>query len=216
MFFYLLAQMVGAGVLIQALAGIDFAWSVALTGTFMVVYVIFGGMLATTWVQIIKAGLLMSAGVVITVLVLARTGLNLFSDAKAQTEAGDAYLKPGLMHPDAINGISFGLAFLLGTAGLPHILVRFFTVPDARAARKSVGWAVLLIGLFYVMIMVIGVGRGRSSGAAPRRPARAATSRSRCWWRSLAAARARSAATSSSPSSARSRSRRSSRSWPGS
>ena len=123
----------------------------------MVVYVIFGGMLATTGADH-QGGLLMTCGVVITVLVLARTGLNLFSDAKAQTEAGAAYLKPGLMHPDAINGISFGLAFLLGTAGLPHILVRFFTVPDARAARKSVGWAVLLIGLFYVMIMVIGVG----------------------------------------------------------
>ena len=157
-FFYLLAQMVGAGVVIQALAGIDFAWSVVLTGTFMVVYVIFGGMLATTWVQIIKAGLLMACGVVITVLVLAKTGFNLFDRAIAQHEAGSGFLKPGLMHADTINGISFGLAFLLGTAGLPHILIRFFTVPDARAARRSVGWAVLLIGLFYVMIMIIGVG----------------------------------------------------------
>jgi cation/acetate symporter len=157
-FFYLLAQMVGAGVVIQALAGIDFAWSVVLTGTFMVVYVIFGGMLATTWVQIIKAGLLMVCGVVITVLVLAKLGPDLFSRAVAQHSAGDGFLKPGLMHADTINGISFGLAFLLGTAGLPHILIRFFTVPDARAARRSVGWAVLLIGLFYVMIMVIGVG----------------------------------------------------------
>jgi cation/acetate symporter len=146
-FFYLLAQMVGAGVVIQALAGVDFAVSVAITGTFMVVYVIFGGMLATTWVQIIKAGLLMTAGVVITVLVLAKTGFDLFSQATAQHAEGDAFLSPGLMHPDAINGISFGLAFLLGTAGLPHILIRFFTVPDARAARKSVAWAVLLIGL---------------------------------------------------------------------
>ena len=157
-FFYLLAQMVGAGVVIQALAGIDFAWSVVLTGTFMVVYVIFGGMLATTWVQIIKAGLLMACGVVITVMVLAKTGFNLFDRAVAQHAEGEAFLKPGLMHPDAINGISFGLAFLLGTAGLPHILMRFFTVPDARAARRSVGWAVLLIGLFYVMIMIVGVG----------------------------------------------------------
>ena len=157
-FFYLLAQMVGAGVVIQALAGIDFAWSVVLTGTFMVVYVIFGGMLATTWVQIIKAGLLMACGVVITVLVLAKLGPDLFSRAVAQHAEGSAFLKPGLMHADAINGISFGLAFLLGTAGLPHILIRFFTVPDARAARRSVGWAVLLIGLFYVMIMIIGVG----------------------------------------------------------
>ena len=157
-FFYLLAQMVGAGVVIQALAGVDFAVSVMITGTFMVVYVIFGGMLATTWVQIIKAGLLMTAGVVITALVLARTGFDLFSQATAQHAEGGAFLKPGLQHPDAINGISFGLAFLLGTAGLPHILIRFFTVPDARAARKSVGWAVLLIGLFYIMIMIIGVG----------------------------------------------------------
>ncbi len=157
--FLLLAQMVGADVVIQALAGIDFAWSVVLTGTFIVVYVIFGGMLATTWVRIVKAGLLMTCGVVlITVLVLARTGLNLFDRAVTQHAEGKAFLKPGLMHADAINGISFGLAFLLGTAGLPHILIRFFTVPDARAARRSVGWAVLLIGLFYVMIMIIGVG----------------------------------------------------------
>jgi cation/acetate symporter len=96
--------------------------------------------------------------VAITVLVLAKTGFDLFSQATAQHAEGSAFLKPGLMHPDAINGISFGLAFLLGTAGLPHILIRFFTVPDARAARRSVGWAVLLIGLFYVMIMIIGVG----------------------------------------------------------
>jgi cation/acetate symporter len=137
-FFYLIAQMVGAGVLIQALAGIDFALSVVITGTFMVVYVIFGGMLATTWVQIIKAGLLMSAGVAVTVLVLAKTGFNpveLFDRAVSQHSDGESFLAPGLQHPDAINGISFGLAFLLGTAGLPHILIRFFTVPDARAAR---------------------------------------------------------------------------------
>jgi cation/acetate symporter len=164
-FFYLLAQMVGAGVVIQALAGIDFALAVALTGTFMVVYVIFGGMLATTWVQIIKAGLLMVCGVVITALVLARTGFDLFDSAVAQHAEGEAFLKPGLQHADAINGISFGLAFLLGTAGLPHILIRFFTVPDARAARRSVGWAVLLIGLFYIMIMIIGVGARAILGA---------------------------------------------------
>ena len=108
---------------------------VGVTGTFMVVYVIFGGMLATTWVQIIKAGLLMACGVVITVLVLAKDGFNLFDRAVAQHAEGDAFLKPGLMHADAINRISFGLAFLLGTAGLPHILMRFFTVPDARAPR---------------------------------------------------------------------------------
>jgi cation/acetate symporter len=115
-FFYLIAQMVGAGVLIQALAGIDFALSVVITGTFMVVYVIFGGMLATTWVQIIKAGLLMTAGVVLTLLVLAETGFNpveLFRQAIAEHPEGSAFVAPGLQHPDAINGISFGLAFLL-------------------------------------------------------------------------------------------------------
>ena len=167
-FFYLIAQMVGAGVLIQALAGIDFALSVVITGTFMVVYVIFGGMLATTWVQIIKAGLLMTAGVVLTLLVLAETGFNpveLFRQAIAEHPEGNAFVAPGLQHPDAINGISFGLAFLLGTAGLPHILIRFFTVPDARAARSSVWWAVLLIGCFYVMIMLIGVGARAILGA---------------------------------------------------
>ncbi len=144
-FVYLVAQMVGAGVLIQALAGIDFALSVVLTGTFMVVYVIFGGMLATTWVQIIKAGLLMTAGVVLTVLVLAKTGFDLFElfAGGAESADGEAFLPPGLQHPDAINGISFGLAFLLGTAGLPHILIRFFTVPDAgpRAQLGLVGGA---------------------------------------------------------------------------
>ncbi len=167
-FVYLVAQMVGAGVLLQALAGIDFALSVVLTGTFMVVYVIFGGMLATTWVQIIKAGLLMTAGVVLTVLVLAETSFDpveLFRQAAQESADGEAFLAPGLQHPDAINGISFGLAFLLGTAGLPHILIRFFTVPDAKAARSSVWWAVLLIGLFYIMIMIVGVGARAILGA---------------------------------------------------
>jgi cation/acetate symporter len=167
-FVYLMAQMVGAGVLIQALAGIDFALSVVLTGAFMLIYVIFGGMLATTWVQIIKAGLLMAAGVVMTLLVLAKTGFNpveLFDRAAAETDDPKAFLSGGLQHPDPINGISFGLAFLLGTAGLPHILMRFFTVPDARAARGSVWWAVLLIGAFYIMIMIIGIGARAILGA---------------------------------------------------
>ena len=167
-FVYLMAQMVGAGVLIQALAGINFAVSVVLTGTFMVVYVIFGGMLATTWVQIIKAGMLMTAGVVLTVLVLAETGFDpveLFRRAADESSDPDGFVSGGLQHPDAINGISFGIAFALGTAGLPHILIRFFTVPDARAARSSVWWAVLLIGLFYIMIMIIGVGARAILGA---------------------------------------------------
>jgi cation/acetate symporter len=160
-FVYLIAQMVGAGVLLQALAGIDFKLSVLLTGTFMLVYVVFGGMLATTWVQIIKAGLLMAAGVVLTVLVLSKTGFNpveLFNRAASNHDDAKGYLGGGLMHPDSINGISFGLALLLGTAGLPHLLMRFFTVPDARAARGSIGWAVALIGAFFIMTMLVGVG----------------------------------------------------------
>ncbi len=159
-FVYLVAQMVGAGVLLQALAGIDFTISVIVTGTFMIVYVVFGGMLATTWVQIIKAGLLMIVGVVLTVLVLGKVGFNpfeLFSRAADNYPKG-GYLTSGQQYPKAIDGISFGLALLLGTAGLPHLLVRFFTVPDARAARKSIGWAVALIGAFFLMTMIIGVG----------------------------------------------------------
>jgi cation/acetate symporter len=118
-------------------------------------------MLATTWVQIIKAGLLMIAGTVLTVLVLAKTGFNpiaLFDRAVEQYPDGEAYLASGLQHPDSINAISFGLALLLGTAGLPHVLMRFFTVPDARAARSSIGWAVALIGAFFIMTMIVGVG----------------------------------------------------------
>jgi cation/acetate symporter len=167
-FVYLIAQMVGAGVLLQALAGIDFSLSVLLTGTFMLVYVVFGGMLATTWVQIIKAGLLMAAGTVLTVLVLAKTSFNpveLFDRAAANHDDAKAYLGGGLQHPDSINAISFGLALLLGTAGLPHLLMRFFTVPDAKAARGSIGWAVALIGAFFIMTMVVGVGARAILGA---------------------------------------------------
>jgi cation/acetate symporter len=160
-FVYLLAQMVGAGVLLQALAGISFSLAVLLTGTFMMIYVVFGGMLATTWVQIIKAGLLMVAGTVLTVLVLAKAGFNpveLFNRASANHDKSAAYLGGGLQHPDTINAVSFGLALLLGTAGLPHLLMRFFTVPNAKAARSSIGWAVGLIGAFFIMTMIVGVG----------------------------------------------------------
>ncbi|HYM58446.1 MAG TPA: cation acetate symporter [Solirubrobacteraceae bacterium] len=158
---YLVAQMVGAGALIQALTGVTFTPSVILVGVFMLTYVIFGGMLATTWVQIIKAGLLMAAGVVLLIFVLAEVGFNpleLFKRAVENHPKGEDFLKPGLQFTSQLGLFSFGLAFLLGTAGLPHILMRFFTVPDAKAARGSVGWAVFLIGSFYLMIMVIGVG----------------------------------------------------------
>jgi cation/acetate symporter len=166
---YLVAQMVGAGVLIQALIGISFAPAVLIVGACMLAYVIFGGMLATTWVQIIKAVLLMGAGVLLTVLVLAKVGFSpgeLFQRAAANHEAKEGYLHPGLQFPTKLGLLSFGIAFVLGTAGLPHILVRFFTVPDAKAARGSVGWAVFLIGAFYLMVMVVGVGARAILGKA--------------------------------------------------
>jgi cation/acetate symporter len=159
--FYLIAQMVGAGVIIQALVGIDFWLAVVITGAFMIMYVVFGGMLATTWVQIVKAALLMSATFVLTVLVLNRIGWNpveLFNKAQAQSPEGKKYLEPGLRFSNPIDTVSLGLALVLGTAGLPHILMRFFTVPDGKAARNSVMWAVSLIGLFYLMTTALGFG----------------------------------------------------------
>jgi len=159
--FYLIAQMVGAGVLIEGLVGIDFWLSVVLTGTFMIIYIVAGGMLATSWVQIIKAFLLMGAAVVMTVWVLAKIGWNpidLFRDARAKSAEGDAYLKPGLFLSTPLDTVSLGLGLVLGTAGLPHILMRFFTVPDAKAARSSVMWAMALIGAFYVMTTALGFG----------------------------------------------------------
>jgi len=159
--FYLIAQMVGAGVIIAALVGIDFSWAVIVTGACMLVYVVFGGMLATTWVQIIKAGLLMTGAIVMTLFVFERVGwnpINLFNDAAAAHPEKDAYLSPGLEFTNPIDTISLGLALVLGTAGLPHILMRFFTVPDAKAARKSVLWAMGLIGAFYLMTTALGFG----------------------------------------------------------
>jgi cation/acetate symporter len=158
--FYLIAQMVGAGVLIQALVGIDFSLAVLITGVFMLTYVIFGGMLATTWVQIIKAFLLMTATIVMTIWVLAKVGgpIELFNKAQDQSKLGDKYLQPGNFFTKPLDTVSLGLALVLGTAGLPHILMRFFTVPDARAARSSVVWAMGLIGAFYVMTTALGFG----------------------------------------------------------
>jgi cation/acetate symporter len=171
---YLVAQMVGAGALIEALTGVSFTPAVIAVGVFMLAYVIFGGMLATTWVQIIKACLLMTAGVVLTVFVLAKFGFSpahLFQRAAASHEAKDGFLRPGLQFDSHLGMLSFGIAFLLGTAGLPHILMRFFTVPDAKAARGSIGWAVFLIGSFYLMIMVVGVGARAILGQAGEKAA---------------------------------------------
>src|SRR3712207_2855511 len=144
--FYLIAQMVGAGVLIQALVGIDFSIAVLITGIFMLCYVIFGGMLATTWVQIIKAVLLMIGITVMSIFVLAEVGfnpLNLFTEARENTTPESTFsLGPGTYLDTPLDTLSLGLALVLGTAGLPHILMRFFTVPDAKAARSSVVWAI--------------------------------------------------------------------------
>jgi cation/acetate symporter len=159
--FYLIAQMVGAGVLINALVGIGFELAVILTGAFMIIYIVLGGMLATSWVQIIKAILLMTATTVLTLFVLGEVGWNpidLFRQARAESPEGDAYLQPGLFLASPIDTVSLGIALVLGTAGLPHILMRFFTVPDAKAARSSVMWAVALIGAFYVMTTALGFG----------------------------------------------------------
>ena len=159
--FYLIAQMVGAGVLIQALVGIDFSLAVLITGAFMLCYVVIGGMVATTWVQIIKAVLLMSGIVVMSVWVFTRVGgpIELFNKAKANTTDESKFsLGPGTFLTTPMDTVSLGLALVLGTAGLPHILMRFFTVPNAKAARGSVVWAMFLIGGFYLLTTVIGFG----------------------------------------------------------
>jgi cation/acetate symporter len=160
--FYLIAQMVGAGVLIQALVGINFTWAVLLTGTFMLCYVVFGGMVATTWVQIIKAVLLMTGITVMSIFVLGKVGfspIELFNRAESNTTAESTFsLGPGTFLSSPIDTVSLGLALVLGTAGLPHILMRFFTVPDAKAARGSVVWAMFIIGFFYLLTTFIGFG----------------------------------------------------------
>ena len=161
--FYLIAQMVGAGALITALVGIDYNLAILLTGIFMLTYVIFGGMIATTWVQIVKAVLLMAGATVMSLFVLGKVGWNpieLFNDAEREGRAeGSTFsLGPGTFLASPIDTVSLGLALVLGTAGLPHILMRFFTVPDAKAARSSVFWAVVLIGSFYIMTTFLGFG----------------------------------------------------------
>src|SRR3954469_23952878 len=160
--FYLIAQMVGAGVLIEKLVGIDFSLAVVLTGAFMLCYVVFGGMVATTWVQIIKACVRMVGIAVMSIFVLGKVGFNpieLFNKADANKGPESTFsLGPGTFLPKPIDTVSLGLALVLGTAGLPHILMRFFTVPNAKAARSSVVWAMFLIGAFYLMTTCLGFG----------------------------------------------------------
>ncbi len=179
--FYLTAQMVGAGKLMALLVGVPYKTAIVGVGILMVGYVVFGGMTATTWVQIIKAGLLMSGAALLSVLVLAKAGFNpihffdmivnspdiqdhvsklVLKDGITLTgvDAGQRFLEPGLFLKNPLDQISLGMALVLGTAGMPHILMRFFTVPTAQAARKSVIIAMFIIGLFYVLTTLLGFG----------------------------------------------------------
>jgi len=171
--FYMIAQMVGAGALVKLLLAGHVTYNQAVTGVgiLMIVYVVFGGMLATTWVQIIKAILLMAGTFLLSILVLAHFGFSFsaffnaigsvsYHDAKGVLVTKD-FLTPGLRFKPpygALDLISLGLALIFGTAGLPHILVRFYTVPDAKTARHSVVWAMVLIGAFYIMTTFLGFG----------------------------------------------------------
>ena len=174
--FYLIAQMVGAGQLIKLLFGLEYWMAVVIVGALMMVYVLFGGMTATTWVQIIKACLLLAGVTFMGFMVMAQYGFSpeaLFAkgvEVRTQiaantgktpeeaAKAGLSIMGPGGFIKDPISAISFGMALMFGTAGLPHILMRFFTVPNAKEARKSVGWATVWIGYFYILIFIIGFG----------------------------------------------------------
>ncbi len=185
--FYLTAQMVGGGVLVKTLIGINYETSVICVGILMLAYVLFGGMVATTWVQIIKAILLVTASIIIVLLVWAPYGFSLpgflkdvVSDPKVQArvatllgdpaksmsaaELGQRFLEPGLYFKAPVDQISLGLALVFGTAGLPHILMRFFTVKNAQQARKSVVWAMVVIGGFYVLTLFLGFGAAKNVG----------------------------------------------------
>jgi cation/acetate symporter len=176
-FFYLLAQMAGAGGLVALLLGIDGVGGqravVAIVGVIMIVYVIFGGMKGTTWVQIIKAVLLIIGAAVMTLWVLGKFGVNLSTLLGAANDAAPAaadgtardLLSPGLQYKNPLDFISLSLALVLGTAGLPHVLMRFYTVPTSKEARRSVVWAIWLIGLFYLFTLVLGFGAAELVGA---------------------------------------------------
>lgn len=158
---YLIAQMVGAGQLIEVLFGLPYATAVIIVGVLMVFYVTFGGMLATTWVQIIKAAMLLIGATIMAFLVLAHVHFNiseLFNSAIAVHSKHAAIMAPGGFLKDPFSAVSLGLALMFGTAGLPHILMRFFTVKDAKQARKSVFVATGFIGYFYILTFIIGFG----------------------------------------------------------
>lgn len=158
---YLIAQMVGSGKLIQILFGLPYEVAVVLVGILMILYVSFGGMIATTWVQIIKAALLLTGATALALMVMVKTGFSfetLFRQAVDVHDKGRAIMAPGSIVSDPVSAISLGLALMFGTAGLPHILMRFFTVPDAKEARRSVLFATGFIGYFYILTFIIGFG----------------------------------------------------------
>lgn len=168
--FYMLAQMVGAGAIIQLFFPyLSPSLSIIIIGIMMIGYVVFGGMLATTWVQIVKAVLLMAGTILITLLVwnhfswslsdlMTAAATRATTEIPARVASADAFLNPGIIYKNPLDLISLGIALVLGTAGLPHILVRFYTVPNAKQARISVVWAMVLIGAFYIMTTFLGFG----------------------------------------------------------
>ena len=159
---YLIAQLVGAGALVQALAGIDFAIAVLICGVFMTIYIVFGGMLATTWIQIVKAGMLMIAGVVDRASRCWRSSTSARRSCSTRPRPSRARARSSSARACSsttpVLVISTGLTIFLGTAGLPHILMRFFTVPDGKAARQSVVWTIGFIGVFTLLVTIIGFG----------------------------------------------------------
>ncbi|KMZ41491.1 MULTISPECIES: cation acetate symporter [Bacillales] len=172
--FYMIAQLVGAGALIKLLLGLDYTTSVLIVGALMTIYVVFGGMTATSWVQIVKAVLLMVGTFIISMMVFAKFDFNLlkiFEQMKLATPLGEQFLNPGNKFKVGLDTISLNLALVLGTAGLPHILIRFFTVKDATTARKSVVYATWIIGVFYVMTIFLGFGAAAFVGAGNMDPA---------------------------------------------
>jgi cation/acetate symporter len=164
--FYLIAQMVGAGNLIRLMFGLDYEIAVIIVGGVMLIYVLFGGMIATTWVQIIKAVLLMLGAILLAGLVLYKVGGPIELFHRARVKYGDGVLAPGAQVANPIDAVSLGIALMFGTAGLPHILMRFYTVRDASTARRSVLYATSLIGLFYLVTFVLGFGASVLVGRA--------------------------------------------------
>ncbi len=168
--FYLIVQMVGAGQLIQLLFGLEYNYAVVIVGVLMMVYVTFGGMTATTWVQIIKACLLLGGGIALMLLTLAQFGWSLdtlFGKAVESHKMGEKLMVPGTLMADPVSALLLSLGLLFGTAGLPHIMMRFFTVPNAKEARKSVFYATGFIGLFFLVTIILGAGAITIVGTNP-------------------------------------------------